>query len=110
MMDVHCKRRHWVRKMIKLALGVCVLVLAVLVIIVLVHALNARGLPELQSWHRVKLTNEFTRRLYTPEMTFEAYQSLEDYYDKETENKNKDYHRVFVCCYRVSRNHWLCGS
>jgi len=45
--------------------------------ILLIRAYDARGFDDLQIWHRVKLTHEFNRHLYSPNMTFETYQKIE---------------------------------
>ena len=72
---------------VKRVCRLCILVLSILMTVVLLHGLKARTMPELKPWHRVTLSEEFTRRLDTSDMTFEAYQQLEDRLFKELDQK-----------------------
>ncbi|MHC4949872.1 MAG: alpha/beta hydrolase, partial [Planctomycetota bacterium] len=46
-----------------------------------------RGMPDLQVWHTVKLSNEFNRSRYGSEITFEQYRDLENELFAELDKK-----------------------
>ena len=56
--------------------------------ILLVRAYNARGLEDLQIWHRASLSSEFDKDQYTPDMTLEAYLQIEDRVFAELDKKS----------------------
>jgi alpha-beta hydrolase superfamily lysophospholipase len=64
------------RRLLRWLLYAVVLVAIVLATIVVVYALQARRLPDLRAWHRVKLHEEF--RADRADMTFDEYRKLED--------------------------------
>lgn len=80
-------RRKWLKWAIRILLRTSLAVFIVFLTILLVRAFDTRGLPDLQVWHKVKLSNEFDRRQYGREITFEQYGDIEDKLFAELDKK-----------------------
>ncbi|MHC4131086.1 MAG: alpha/beta fold hydrolase [Planctomycetota bacterium] len=86
-MSVKVKRRNWLKVAVKFFIRACLAVLIIFVIILLVRAFDTRRGPDLEKWHKVKLLNEFNRRPYSGEITFEQYREMEDKLFAELDEK-----------------------
>ena len=66
------------RRILKTVLSAILLILALPIVILFVRAFDARGLPDLQIWHRVKLEHEIRAADDRPDFTWTDYQVRED--------------------------------
>ena len=80
-------RRNWLKRAIRILLRTSLAGFIAFLTILLVRAFDTRGLPDLQVWHKVKLSNEFDRRKYRREITFEQYRDIEDRLFAELDKK-----------------------
>ena len=80
-------RRNWLKRAIRILLRTSLAGFIAFLTILLVRAFDTRGLPDLQVWHKVKLSNEFDRREYGREIRFEQYRDIEDKLFTELDKK-----------------------
>lgn len=79
--------KHKLKMFCRLVLILTSTVLMVFVFVLLVRAYAARGLDDLQIWHRVELLQEFDRHQYSPSVTLKEYLEIETRLFDELENR-----------------------
>lgn len=67
----------------KISLFIPLIAVMIFFTVIIVRAFDTRGKPDLNIWHKVKLTNEFRAGDYAPGFTFGKYLQLEDKLFKE---------------------------
>jgi hypothetical protein len=83
-------RKKLIIKLSKWTLRLIAVYSIVLITIIGVYASQARKKDDLELWHKVKLTNEFRSRDYSPTFTFKEYQKKENALFEELQKKVYD--------------------